>query len=374
VLAGVQELLLHPLPFLPPAEAAGKMVELVGQRFSVDQVAFCWYHSSPINLNIAHWTPRDGVSWFDVPAPVNLNVPIHDLSDLPMALAALSWEELGCPLAECKIFLGMPTRDDFDRLSESWKLFIPGIFAWCLKFEQTLTDQKLQALAEYAAGAGHEINNPLGSIIGRTSQLLKTETDPERRRLLETIGAQAYRIGDMIGDTMLFAHPPPPRMQPTSLPETVGNVLSKFQQELSQQQVQVDFFNALSIPVWADVTQLQIVVAELLRNALRALSERTSAGPSQLSIRCDFETRNHREGALLEMTDNGIGMSREEQQHCFEPFYSGRQAGRGLGFGLSKCWRIVQQHQGEISISSNTDQTQIRIWWPTNSEPQATQR
>ena len=69
---------------------------------------------------------------------------------------------------------------------------------------------KLEALAEFAAGAGHEINNPAATIVGRVELLLKGETNPERRQALLTIGAQALRIRDMIGDLMLFARPPRP--------------------------------------------------------------------------------------------------------------------------------------------------------------------
>ena len=67
---------------------------------------------------------------------------------------------------------------------------------------------KLEALAEFAAGAGHEINNPVATIVGRAELLLKGETNPERRQALLTIGAQALRIRDMIGDLMVFARPP----------------------------------------------------------------------------------------------------------------------------------------------------------------------
>ena len=86
---------------------------------------------------------------------------------------------------------------------------------------------KLEALADFAAGAGHEINNPLATIIGRAQMLLKDETDPQKRQMLMSIGAQAYRIRDMIGDTMLFGRPPCPELQVVNLTEVVDRVLAK---------------------------------------------------------------------------------------------------------------------------------------------------
>src|SRR5579872_5831871 len=79
--------------------------------------------------------------------------------------------------------------------------------------DRQLNELKLRALAEFAAGAGHEINNPVATIVGYAQQLLADETNPDRRHALATIGAQAYRIRDMIGDVMLFARPPAPHPQ-----------------------------------------------------------------------------------------------------------------------------------------------------------------
>lgn len=73
--------------------------------------------------------------------------------------------------------------------------------------ERVIEISKLEALGEFAAGAGHEINNPVATIAGRAQLLLASEVDSERRHALEIIGGQALRIRDMIGDVMLFARP-----------------------------------------------------------------------------------------------------------------------------------------------------------------------
>ena len=97
--------------------------------------------------------------------------------------------------------------------------------------ERRLQDAKLASLAEFAAGAGHEINNPLGSIVGRVQLFARDESHPERRRQLATIGAQALRIRDMIGDAMLFARPPLPEPIPQPLADVVAEVQQRFAAE-----------------------------------------------------------------------------------------------------------------------------------------------
>ena len=219
---------------------------------------------------------------------------------------------------------------------------------------------KLEALAEFAAGAGHEINNPLATIIGRAQMLLKDETDPQRRQMLMSIGAQAYRIRDMIGDTMLFGRPPCPEFQVVNLAEIVGRVLAKHDGDLVNGHSTVSVQVPESIVLRADPTQLAIVLSELLRNSMQALQP--GGGEIQISATAESEK------AFVEVTDRGVGFRDDEREHAFDPFYSGRQAGRGLGFGLPKCWRIIDQHSGQIEIQSTpSGPTTVKIVWPIAS-------
>lgn len=227
-------------------------------------------------------------------------------------------------------------------------------------FRCALEAGKLQALAEFAAGAGHEINNPLATILGRTQLLLADETDPERRQSLLTIGGQAIRIRDMIGDLMLFARPP--KMQPKSLDlkQIIHATLDQSGlcrvAENAGVQIDLPVDNDSSVAVWADPVQLPVVISNLVRNSLEAVSE-----GGRITVRCETAAF-----AKLTVTDNGPGLSEQDREHIFDPFYSGRQAGRGLGFGLCKCWRIVTLHGGRIEVASAPgDQTTFTVLWPT---------
>lgn len=238
--------------------------------------------------------------------------------------------------------------------------------------ETHLRDLKLEAMAEFAAGAGHEINNPVATIAGRSALLLKTETDPERRRILETIGGQAYRIRDMIGDAMTYARPPEPIPEEFNPAAEIAPIIDSLKQQFPHKEVAVETSFDEAIRLNADREQFRVVVSCLIKNSLEAISDEgnirlelakvdnsdsmetrsVSVGPSQLQQipRSSVGLLPH---VRLTVSDNGVGLSEIEREHLFDPFYSGRQAGRGLGFGLSKCWQILRLHGGEIEAVEN---------------------
>jgi signal transduction histidine kinase len=216
---------------------------------------------------------------------------------------------------------------------------------------------RLAALAEFAAGAGHEINNPLATIIGRAQQLLRDETDPQRRQSLATIASQAYRIRDMIGDVMLFARPPQPELKDISLAAVTRQVIERLAADVSAGKCRVEFAPGDDAAIRADSTQVAVVCSELIRNAMTALQP--SGGAIGIAIRAVDQF------AEWTITDHGRGFSDFEREHAFDPFFSGRQAGRGLGFGLCKVARIVDLHGGTVQIASQPGgPTTVRVRWP----------
>ncbi len=222
----------------------------------------------------------------------------------------------------------------------------------------------MEALAEFAAGAGHEINNPLASIIGRAQQLAADETDPVRQQMLAVIVAQAWRVRDMIGDVMAFGRPPQPQLQPVDLIALIAGVCKRRQGRGSVPGTTIPVSGPSRLEIQADPAQWAIVIEELLRNAEQA------ALPEAAEIRILIETSAGEWS--LQILDHGRGFTDLEQRHAFDPFFSGRQAGRGLGFGLCKVWQIVRLHGGEICISSSQELTSVRIVMPTaNALPQA---
>ncbi|MDA1013462.1 MAG: HAMP domain-containing sensor histidine kinase [Planctomycetota bacterium] len=239
---------------------------------------------------------------------------------------------------------------------------------------RTPNSAKLEAMAEFAAGAGHEINNPLATISGRVQLLLRGESNPERRGSLEAIGAQTLRIRDMIGDAMLFARPPLPNLTSVDLAEVVKDVTAALAERAQSQGCRLAVQAESPIPIVADPIQVRVVVSSLVSNSLEAHAgritvtvENLTAENSEEAISADSRTGEDSgyRFALLRVFDTGQGMNAEELEHLFDPFYSGRQAGRGLGFGLAKCWRIVTMHGGRIAVEPTAEGTTFRVFWPS---------
>ncbi len=210
-----------------------------------------------------------------------------------------------------------------------------------MPFSEELERQKLDALAEFAAGAGHEINNPLAIIGGHAQMLLREIEHPEHRRQLAVIAAQVQRAYEMIADIRYFARPPAPEFKHCDL-VTQLNILVTEQTPLMRE-IGVDFrFDTdLSVAeVDTDFAQLHVVVSALCNNAGDML--RQNGGVVRLLLEhtdTNFE---------IAVEDSGPGVAEEIRPLIFCPYFSGRQAGRGLGFGLPKAWRIMQQLGGSI--------------------------
>jgi signal transduction histidine kinase len=209
---------------------------------------------------------------------------------------------------------------------------------------------KLDALKELAYGASHEINNPLANIAARAQTLLRDESHPERRRALEAIHQQAIRAHEMISDLMLFARPPALSLETVDLKVLLDQVIASVASEAAKREIILELTPAPGeLNIVADPEQLHVAIKAVIANAIEAIGRQ-----GKVSVRIGEETESKR--AVVEISDTGPGITPEVREHIFDPFYSGREAGRGLGFGLSKCWRIVNEHCGDIDVSSTPGQ------------------
>jgi signal transduction histidine kinase len=213
-------------------------------------------------------------------------------------------------------------------------------------FERRLEHDKLEALKELAYGASHEINNPLANIAARAQTLLEGESDPERRRALTAIHRQAMRAHEMISDLMLFARPPKLELAPCNLSRLIKRVISEHREVAVEREIHLAFEESNPVEVAADETQLAVAISAVITNAVEAVG---TCGNVNVALR--RAGSEEQLWAEVIVRDDGPGISPAFRRHIFDPFFSGREAGRGLGFGLSKCWRIVTDHGGQVVVN-----------------------
>jgi signal transduction histidine kinase len=226
-----------------------------------------------------------------------------------------------------------------------------------------LRQGKLDALAEFAAGAGHELNNPLAVIVGRAQLLLSRTTDPELARALRIMLNQAQRTHRILRDLMFVARPPAPRCRPCRPAEALQALLPDFERECAARGVQVVAeLDDPPVSTWADPEALQHLAEILLRNALMA----TPAGG-----RIHVRSSRQREELVWSFRDTGKGITPLEATHLFAPFFCGRQAGRGLGLGLPRAARIVELAGGQLRWTSHPGQeTTFEVHLPLVARPE----
>lgn len=210
-----------------------------------------------------------------------------------------------------------------------------------------LRQRSLDIIAEMAAGAGHEMNNPLAIISGR-SQILKGRlTDPQQAKAIETIVQQAHRCSQIVSELMAFAKPPPAKPTRLALSPLVAENLQRWAEEhrIPAEQVRIDLPDDLP-QVLFDPEHLGEILREILNNSLEA------AGKDYSDFRVNCRAKASDEMVVLSISDNGPGMSPDVLAKALLPFFSYRPAGRRRGLGLSRAYRLAELSGGDLWLES----------------------
>jgi signal transduction histidine kinase len=225
---------------------------------------------------------------------------------------------------------------------------------------RNLQAAKLEALAELAAGAGHEINNPLAVISGHAQRLLRTEQDDDRADSLRAVVRQTQRIAGILRELMQFARPPKPQPGRVVVADLFFAVQTDLEPLAAERGVRLELLNApADVAVVADEGQLRLAVAAVVRNGIEA------AGPDGwVRLRCEAG----QSGMALVIEDGGPGLTPDVAAHAFDPFYCGRPAGRGRGLGLPTAWRLARQNGGDLRYIPTDGPTQFTFTFPPAGE------
>jgi len=212
---------------------------------------------------------------------------------------------------------------------------------------QIRASERLATLGQLAATIGHELRNPL-AVIDTSIHLLRRQTEGQPRavRHLDRILEQTGVSNRIIADLLELARDRDPTRESIALPKLIEDAVATLPLAAGVT-VDVDVDPELP-PAWVDASQLRQVVLNLVTNAVQATA---LAGGGRVLV----EARERPEGALvLRVLDDGPGMTPETEARLFEPLFTTKS--RGVGLGLALCKRIVEKHRGTIRGTTRSDQ------------------
>lgn len=205
----------------------------------------------------------------------------------------------------------------------------------------------LDALAEMAGGAAHELNNPLSVISGRAQLLAQSETDPQKKQVLSQIQKNADEISAIIDDLFVFASPPQPRPTWTAHRQILDEAIQLASQKTGMEHIDARIEVIGDIKnIFADSAQVASAIANVISNSLQSYAD--STGPVKITASAD------QSGSFVRLTvaDLGCGMDSQTLQKATYPFFSNQPAGRKRGMGLAHAARLIQLNGGSLSITS----------------------
>ena len=212
--------------------------------------------------------------------------------------------------------------------------------------QRSVTEARaMVAVGEMAAGAAHEINNPLAVVAGR-AQLMADSATGEDRKTWQSIASQAQRISDIVSAMMDFAKPPAPAPETV----TVAALFEAARDAAAKEPRTADL--AVKCVVGKDVGEVFVDVVQMTSALIELMANAKAAQTGKASVRLEAAHDDVTECVLLKVIDHGAGMTEEVVQKAFTPFYSDRPAGRGRGMGLSTARRLLELAGGSIWITS----------------------
>lgn len=261
--------------------------------------------------------------------------------------------EKSCVCSECEVFM-MACPDPLTRVAENFNRLLhllQILYQRALEAQQQIQiTEKIAVIGELALGIAHEIKNPLSIIMGRLDCLsLELESLPkdELMKDLEVIRNHAARVQSILENLLNFTRPDPPVRQPVQINHVILATLPLVHKVLERAKVRLETHLGTDLPTFnADPIQIQQVLLNLYLNARDAMPE-----GGELVIASRLSNENDKE-IIVEVTDTGNGMTKDQLEKIFSPFYSTKVKTGGTGLGLAVCSKMMQQHGGRIEAES----------------------
>lgn len=238
-----------------------------------------------------------------------------------------------------------------------------------LSRHKLLQGERLAALGQLSAQVAHEIRNPLSAIllnVDLLSDVLNSLPMPNpqllnTQHMLASMAHEIQRLTDMTETYLQLARFKTPQLTACDMHELLAELILFLSESLKQQQIQVDLaLNAQQYFVLADVNQMRQALLNVIKNSIESMP---LCGRIHVQTKLDLDNNTF----VLMITDTGEGISERDQKKIFDPFYSTKHSGTGLGLPLTQ--QIIHEHGGQIFLESQLGQgTQIKIILPACQE------
>lgn len=237
------------------------------------------------------------------------------------------------------------SKDEIGELSEGFNRMAANLEKMRSMEERLYQSERLAAIGKFAAGIAHEINNPIGNVIGIAKLRLKNTEDTAAREDLESIIKDSGRCASIIKDLLAYSRQSPPKKEITVLDNLIDSAIKTVAHQADSKNIEIvrEADSALR-DIRIDSLQMSQVLSNILLNAVQAIESSGS-----ITVRTAVISDNMAE---ISISDNGIGIKDEIKDKIFYPFFTTKAVGEGTGLGLAISYGIVQNHGGEIIAES----------------------
>jgi len=250
--------------------------------------------------------------------------------------------------------VNVKSSDDLGRLGEAFNALLSKLERARRRveryhYEQMTRADRLASIGEMAAGIAHEIKNPLAGIAG-VIQVLKKDVPPgdQKKAVLDEVLSQVERMDKAVRNLLAFARPPEPKMTLVDINQLIGKLLDFLAPQFSKHSIMAERNLEPGFPpLTLDPDLFQQALINIALNAIQAMPE---GGKFIVETRSAKPSGDNPGSVEIVFNDTGKGISMENRNRIFNPFFTTRQQGTGLGLSITQ--RIVEQHNGEINVTS----------------------
>jgi two-component system sensor histidine kinase PhcS len=210
---------------------------------------------------------------------------------------------------------------------------------------------RLASIGRLSAGIIHEINNPLNFVksalyvLNKKAKSMPPELASSVREITNDLSEGVDRVVSIVSDLRTFAHPEQRALHPVPVHSIIQKAERFLSKEIHDQRIRLSIMVDPGLQILADDREVLQVLINLLQNSIDALQGRKDPAIS-------ITARRDGPSVSVCIEDNGMGITQEQATHVFDPFFTTKEVGKGMGLGLSICYRMMQQMEGDIELES----------------------